>query len=82
MPVEIRITLRLPLAVHTALTKEAKDANVSMNQLIVDRLNASTGNPYRGGAEASVAERVDMLESELGALRAEVAAMKKRSRPA
>lgn len=69
MSVDTRITLRLPLAVHTALTKEAKAANVSLNQLIVDRLNASVGNPYRGGVEAAVADRVDLLEADVAAIK-------------
>lgn len=72
MAVEMRVTLRLPLAVHTALTREAKSSKLSLNQLIVDRLNASLGNPYRGGVDADVADRVDRLESELERLRAEV----------
>jgi hypothetical protein len=69
MPVDVRITLRLPMAVHTALKREMnelkrKGADISLNQLIVDRLNAAAGNPYRGGEEASVADRVDTLESD------------------
>ena len=72
MPVDMRITLRLPLAVHTALTREAKEADVSLNALIVDKLNASAGSPYRGGAEASVTDRVDVLEAEVSALRKDV----------
>lgn len=69
MPVEMRITLRLPLAVHTALSKEAKESGTSLNTLIVERLNASVGNPYRGGEEASVSDRVDTLESDIINLR-------------
>jgi hypothetical protein len=72
MPVEMRVTLRLPLAIHTALTTEAKSTAVSLNQLIVDKLNTSVGSPYRGGAEASIADRVDALESELEAIRGEI----------
>lgn len=72
MPVEMRITLRLPLAIHTALTEEAKSIAVSLNQLIVDKLNTSVGSPYRGGAEASVADRVDALETGLEAVRSEI----------
>lgn len=78
MPVDMRITLRLPLAVHTALTKEAKAADVSLNQLIVDRLNASVGNPYRGGAEATVADRVDVLEADVAAIKDRLKALEGR----
>ena len=72
MPVDMRITLRLPLAVHTALTREAKEADVSLNALIVDKLNVSAGSPYRGGAEANIADRVDLLEAEVAALKAKL----------
>ncbi|GAA0594336.1 hypothetical protein [Paenochrobactrum glaciei] len=72
MAVDVRITLRLPLAVHTALKKESEETNTSLNQLIVDLLNQAAGSPYRGGTEASVADRVDLLESEVEALRAQL----------
>lgn len=72
MSVGMRITLRLPLAVHTALAKEARETDVSLNQLIVDRLNASVGSPYRGGAETSVSKRVDLLENDVAAIKAKL----------
>lgn len=72
MAIDVRITLRLPLAVHTALKKESEDTSTSLNQLIVDRLNEAVGSPYRGGADASVADRVDILESEVEALQAQL----------
>jgi hypothetical protein len=72
MGVEMRITLRLPLAVHSTLSREAKEANVSLNQLIVDRLNVSAGSPYRGGTEASVADRVDALEDDVATIKAKL----------
>lgn len=43
MSVTVSITLRLPLGVHTALSKEAENAGSSLNQENVDRLNASFG---------------------------------------
>ncbi|MEC5293815.1 toxin-antitoxin system HicB family antitoxin [Aurantimonas sp. C2-6-R+9] len=72
MAVEMRITLRLPLPVHAALLREAKAASISLNQLIVERLNASAGSPYRGGTGASVADRVDILEDEVAAIKAKL----------
>ncbi|WP_353641959.1 toxin-antitoxin system HicB family antitoxin [Mesorhizobium sp. WSM2239] len=72
MPVWMKLSVRLPLQVHTALSKEAKASAVSLNQLIVDRLNASVGGAYVTEDQANdgailrrlkeVEERLDALE--------------------
>ncbi|WP_168256477.1 toxin-antitoxin system HicB family antitoxin [Rhizobium laguerreae] len=71
MPVWTKMTLRLPLAVHTALTRAAQESDVSLNQLIVDRLNSSVGGAYVSEEEANSAnllERLDRLERQVSAL--------------
>jgi len=71
MTVWMKMTLRLPLQVHTALSDEAKRTGSSLNQVIVDRLNASVGGAYISEAEANDArlvQRVSDLEARVAAL--------------
>jgi hypothetical protein len=46
MPVFMKVTLRLPLAVHRAVNKAAQESGRSLNTEIIERLNQSLGNPY------------------------------------
>jgi hypothetical protein len=41
-----KITLRLPIAVHRAIIKAARESGRSLNTEITERLNTSLGNPY------------------------------------
>jgi hypothetical protein len=78
MPIWTKMTLRLPLQVHTALSDEAKRADTSLNQVIVDRLNASLGGVYitEGEAnEARVVQRIADLEKQVGTLTKRVKAL-------
>jgi hypothetical protein len=71
MPILMKMTLRLPLQVHTALTEEAKETGNSVNQIIVDRLNVSLGGVYVGEKEANeenFASRLRDLEARVVAL--------------
>lgn len=68
MTVWVKMTLRLPEPVHSALTAEVKEAGVSLNQLIVDRLNASVGGVYVREDEANagrILPRLDAIEERL-----------------
>ncbi len=75
MTVWVKMTLRLPEQVHVALTAEVKEAGTSLNQLIVDRLNASVGSVYMREDEANdgrilprlnaIEERLDVIEQAL-----------------
>lgn len=68
MPVWMKITLRMPLQVHTALTNEAERDGKSLNQIIVDKLNASVGGVYideETANAANVIKRLDDLEKRL-----------------
>lgn len=72
MAVWMKMTLRLPLQVHTALTAKARADNVSLNQLIVDRLNASLGGVYvseEDANDANLIQRLDALESDVAAIK-------------
>lgn len=42
----IKVTLRLPVAVHRAVRSAAKESGRSLNTEIMERLNQSLGNPY------------------------------------
>ena len=46
MPVHMKMTLRLPVAVYTAVNNAAKESGRSLNTEIMERLNQSLGNPY------------------------------------
>jgi hypothetical protein len=64
----VKMTLRLPAQVHAALTDEVKEAGTSLNQLIVDRLNASVGGVYVREDEANdgrILPRLDAIEKRL-----------------
>ncbi|WP_157935736.1 toxin-antitoxin system HicB family antitoxin [Tsuneonella flava] len=68
MTVWVKMTLRLPAQVHAALTDEVKEAGTSLNQLIVDRLNASVGGVYVREDEANdgrILPRLDVIEGRL-----------------
>jgi len=68
MTVWVKMTLRLPVQVHAALTDEVKEAGTSLNQLIVDRLNASVGGVYVREDEANdgrILPRLDAIEGRL-----------------
>lgn len=61
-----KITLRLPLQVHTALAEDAKKQDKSLNQVIVDRLNRSLGGVYVSEEEAndgSILQRLARVEA-------------------
>lgn len=53
MPVFMKVTLRLPLSVHRAVSKAAEESGQSLNAEIVSRLNASLGNPYLSEKDAN-----------------------------
>ena len=60
-----KITLRLPVQVHTALSADAKERDTSLNQVIVDRLNRSLGGVYVTEEEANdgtILQRLSRLE--------------------
>ena len=46
MPVEIRMTVRLPLAVHVALKRAAKESGRSLNAELVEQLNQGLGGVF------------------------------------
>lgn len=61
-----KMTLRLPVQVHTALADDAKKRDKSLNQVIVDRLNRSLGGVYVSEEEANdgmILERLSALET-------------------
>lgn len=73
MPVFMKVTLRLPLSVHRAVNKAAKESGRSLNTEIVSRLNASLGNPYLSEKDttddvlyrlADLEARITQLESQ------------------
>jgi hypothetical protein len=66
-----KITLRLPVKIHSALSKAADAGEKSLNQEIVDRLNRTLGNIYVSGDEANeqnVIERIGDLERRVAVL--------------
>ncbi len=73
MPVWVKMTLRLPHQVHSALTDLLKDKpDTSLNQEIVDRLNASLGGVYVSEVQANdanVIRRIERLEAEVAKLK-------------
>lgn len=74
MPVWVKMTLRLPHQIHSALSKiVADDDGRSLNQEIIDRLNASLGGVYvseEQANDANIIRRIERLEAEVKALKA------------
>jgi hypothetical protein len=71
----IKITLRLPVAVHQAINKAAKESGRSLNTEIIERLNQSLGNPYL--SEKNVDDDVIIRITDLEARVAELEKRKK-----
>ena len=46
MAIEVRMTVRLPLAVHFALERAAEELGRSLNGELVDRLNQGLGGVF------------------------------------
>ena len=65
MPVHMKMTLRLPVAVYTAVNNAAKESGRSLNTEIMERLNQSLGNPYLSekSVDDDVMIRITDLES-------------------
>jgi hypothetical protein len=78
MPVifQVKVTLRLPAAVHRAVNKAAEESGRSLNTEIVERLNQSLGKPYL--SEKDVDENV---MTRLIDLEARVAKLEKQKGP-
>ncbi len=75
MPVWMKMTLRLPLQVHKALSHEAQKTGTSLNQLIVDRLNASVGEVYvseETANDGNLIRRLEVLEGRVTLLEGKV----------
>ena len=78
MPVifQVKVTFRLPAAVHRAVNKAAEELGRSLNTEIVERLNQSLGKPYL--SEKDVDENV---MTRLIDLEARVAKLEKKKGP-
>ncbi len=61
----MKMTLRLPVAVYTAVNNAAKESGRSLNTEIMERLNQSLGNPYLSekSVDDDVMIRITDLES-------------------
>jgi hypothetical protein len=70
MPVHMKMTLRLPVAVYTAVNNAAKESGRSLNTEIMERLNQSLGNPYLSEkrVDDDVMIRITDLESRVAEL--------------
>jgi hypothetical protein len=74
----IKVTLRLPIAVHRAVRNAAKESGRSLNTEIMERLNQSLGNPYL--SEKKVDDDVMIRITDLEARVAELEKRKGRHR--
>jgi hypothetical protein len=66
----MKMTLRLPVAVYTAVNNAAKESGRSLNTEIMERLNQSLGNPYLSEkrVDDDVMIRITDLESRVAEL--------------
>ena len=66
----MKVTLRLPVAVHLAVNKTARESGRSLNTEIIERLNTSLGNPYLSekNVDDDVMIRITDLEARVAEL--------------
>lgn len=73
MPVFMKLTVRLPLSIHSALTRSSKETGKSLNAEVVDRLNQSFGGVYlRESAieDDNIIKKISDLEARIAELEA------------